>query len=75
VNIKHLKTFAAKLRGTLKISVLMAAQSVPFTVHIQGGYNEKLQEVTQDLSQLNPWSEEKDDQSSKGDTLYKLCWY
>jgi len=53
----------------------MAVHPVPFTMQIQGGYNEKLQEVTQGLSLLNPWSEEKDDQSSKGDTLYKLCWY
>jgi hypothetical protein len=47
----------------------MAVHSVPDMMHSQGGYNEELQEVTQGLYLPNPRSEEKDDQSSKGDKL------
>jgi hypothetical protein len=50
----------------------MAVHSVPEMMQSQEGYNEKLQKVTQGLSLPNPCSEEKDDQSSKADTLYKL---
>lgn len=46
-------TFAAMLRGTRKVSVLMAVHSVPDMGHSHGGYNDKLQEVTQGLSLPN----------------------